>query len=808
MLAELLRLIGRGPDDVVPILSKLDSQPGMRTDWCRAADADATADAAAAGGTRHVWFGVQPITAQTEHGRGTAGDVQSVITLYADIDYKPGFADAETAALMISDLSDIIGSRPVAVVLSGGGVQPYWPLATPLDPLTGAVTLFWWRTKVLQVAEARGARVDTGVYNLDRILRAPGPPNVKAAYITPETPTGAPTRLLAGAGAPITREQLDLAMQSYPSPESATFASTGVFSPTSRGVNVEEDRLFTPAEMHRYLYENPGFLAKLGETPERSGFNTALLQAAGDLAAAVPAFYSPDEADAMLEEQICKVFPGGRDSVDQATINSAIKRCNKTFREPTPVEAMNPFRPFADTDAIWRAQGSKVDTRNAGAKVEAEPVYEVVEVTTETDRKVGRYVYEAGPRRVSFVAASDIQMRATRWLWRHGNEHWIPLGGLVLLGGREGMGKSSWTARLVAQVTLGKMEGHYLGQPKGVVICATEDAWDTTIIPRLRAAGANLDLVYRTDAEENEITAGLVLPTDVVALENFVREHDVAMIVLDPLLGTIATKLDAHNDRDVRQALEPLSRLAHNCGATVLGLIHQNKSSSGDLLTKLMGSRAFAAVARAVVSCAFVGHRTDDDGTPIDVFLGDGGAPGPRQFAFGQLKNNLHAKVETSIRYEIETATVGFDSELAEPIVAAKVRVVDYADTMGLEELDDTRRKSEDGRRKPDGSKIDQCKAWISKYLIVNGRTPSDTVKKEAEATGGFSTSVIKRAAAELHLDIERPDPENRHWTTWDMPDSPDVLARKRKALADLTSARFSEPDPDNPFGRTIKDAE
>src|SRR5215207_11265982 len=45
------------------------------------------------------------------------------------------------------------------------------------------------------------------------------------------------------------------------------------------------------------------------------------------------------------------------------------------------------------------------------------------------------------PRRLKVTRASDIKMKATRWLWQEDQQgKWLPLGGLVLLAGRESIG--------------------------------------------------------------------------------------------------------------------------------------------------------------------------------------------------------------------------------------------------------------------------------------------------------------------------------------------------------------------------------
>ena len=92
-------------------------------------------------------------------------------------------------------------------------------------------------------------------------------------------------------------------------------------------------------------------------------------------------------------------------------------------------------------------------------------------------------------RQLRVTAATDIQIKATRWLWEDDHAHWIAMGSLVGLSGREGVGKSTWCARLIAQVTKGELPGDLYGTPKGAIICTTEDDWNATLKPRLMAAG-------------------------------------------------------------------------------------------------------------------------------------------------------------------------------------------------------------------------------------------------------------------------------------------------------------------------------
>jgi hypothetical protein len=155
------------------------------------------------------------------------------------------------------------------------------------------------------------------------------------------------------------------------------------------------------------------------------------------------------------------------------------------------------------------------------------------------------------------------------------------------------------------------------------------------------AAGADLTRVYRVDVTTREdVHTELSLPRDVIALERLVRDVDAALVLLDPLMSRLDAALDTHKDSEVRLGLEPVVAIADATLAAVLGLIHVNKGTSGDPLTMLMGSRAFAAVARAVLFVMVDPEHED-------------------QRLLGQPKNNL-GRTDTlpTLTFTIETVTV------------------------------------------------------------------------------------------------------------------------------------------------------
>jgi RecA-family ATPase len=135
----------------------------------------------------------------------------------------------------------------------------------------------------------------------------------------------------------------------------------------------------------------------------------------------------------------------------------------------------------------------------------------------------------AGLRHVVLTSAASIKPRPVFWLWKNR----LALGTLGLLAGREGVGKSTLGYWIAARITQGDLFGCFAGTPKAVLVCATEDSWEHTIVPRLMAAGADLTRVYRVDVvTAMDITVGMSLPRDLEGVERAAKDVDAAMMLL------------------------------------------------------------------------------------------------------------------------------------------------------------------------------------------------------------------------------------------------------------------------------------
>ncbi len=196
-----------------------------------------------------------------------------------------------------------------------------------------------------------------------------------------------------------------------------------------------------------------------------------------------------------------------------------------------------------------------------------------------------------------------VQARPVEWMW----EQWIPRGAITILDGDPGLGKSTLTLDLAARVSRGWPMPPAAGcdavsTPAGVLLLNAEDSPETTIRPRLAAAGADLARVHVLDAvRQGEDERPPVLPHDLDLIADEMRTRGARLLVVDPLLAFMDGQLDAHKDQDVRRCLHRLKILAESTGAAVLIIRHLNKLIGGPALYRGGGSIGITGAARSAL---------------------------------------------------------------------------------------------------------------------------------------------------------------------------------------------------------------
>ena len=337
--------------------------------------------------------------------------------------------------------------------------------------------------------------------------------------------------------------------------------------------------------------------------------------------------------------------------------------------------------------------------------------------------------------------ADTIGMEATDWLWQEDEDDWLPLGSISLCVGRPDVGKSTLCYWIAAQVTKGKLPGDLQGRPRRVLVCATEDSWKATIKPRLVAAGADTAMVGRVDPKDAEGLEGVMsVVADIPQLKRLIQRYDVALVLMDPLLSVLDQKVDTHKAAEVQAALTPLVGLADETDCAFLGIMHYNKQKGGDLLDRIMGSRSFAGIVRAVVSC----ERTEDTGL----------------FAFGQIKNNRGRAAKHSHTYELAGKEVGWDSKRDKPITASYV-VWGEHDERTVQAIADER---DSGKT----TSTAVAEAWLKQELHGGPRPRTELIEQAKKDK--ISESTLNRAKRKLNVQSGQIEGSERNHTEWWLP--------------------------------------
>ncbi len=206
--------------------------------------------------------------------------------------------------------------------------------------------------------------------------------------------------------------------------------------------------------------------------------------------------------------------------------------------------------------------------------------------------------------KVNAVSAASIKPVAIRWLW----PGWLAKGKLHILAGAGGTGKTTLLISLIATITTGGRwpDGSRCSEPGNALIWSSEDDPADTLVPRLAAAGADLNRVHIIQGRINaQGEADPFDPANDIALLRATANEigGVSLLMLDPIVS--AVKGDMHKANDVRRALQGVVDFAEQNLCAVVGISHFAKGGAGSSpADRVIGSQAFSALARTVLVAA------------------------------------------------------------------------------------------------------------------------------------------------------------------------------------------------------------
>jgi AAA domain len=346
--------------------------------------------------------------------------------------------------------------------------------------------------------------------------------------------------------------------------------------------------------------------------------------------------------------------------------------------------------------------------------------------------------------------APAYQIRGITWFWPGR----FALGKLGLIGGLPDKGKGLISADIVARGTTGGEWPCNEGTaPKGSVIWFTaEDDIEDTVVPRLAAAGADLERVHIVGMSKNPNGTKRMfnLATDLSLLRRKMEElGDVVLVVIDPVSAYLGVgKVNNSSTTDVRAVLAPLTKLAEDTKISIIGIMHFNKKADvTNAMLRIADSLAYVAAARHVY---VVVDDADNDKARLFVKAKNNLAPDKHALRFGVGTRHVGSDPDTSV--EIWAPHVVWDTEHVE---VTATEAMEAAESGGA---------SARARRK-------EAEEFLRSKLASGPMLQKD-IEEEAKANC-ISDRTLRRAKSELGVMAAKQQGKVGGGWTWELPKVP-----------------------------------
>jgi putative DNA primase/helicase len=324
---------------------------------------------------------------------------------------------------------------------------------------------------------------------------------------------------------------------------------------------------------------------------------------------------------------------------------------------------------------------------------------------------------------VRLNCCADIVPRELEWLWAGR----VPIGMLTMFAGDPKLGKSYVALSIAAAITRGAPlpGGAVSDGPGSVIIMSAEDEKSRTIVPRLKAADADLSKIHILESIVmiDGHPAPPNLDTDLPAIEAAIADlGDCRLILIDPITAYLG-RVDDHRNSKLRGLLARFGEMAERLKAAVILVSHLSKFGGSNGKHRVMGSMAYEGVCRS--NMIFIRDRTDP--TSRRVLLCDNGGN--------------RATSPPTLAYTIQERLLG-------PVVVFDPEPVAITTEQALD--DEIQRGIDPGA----ASERREAQGWLKETLAAGPLTVRE-VEDTAKARG-FSASVIKRARQAIAVVVIR----------------------------------------------------
>jgi putative DNA primase/helicase len=358
-------------------------------------------------------------------------------------------------------------------------------------------------------------------------------------------------------------------------------------------------------------------------------------------------------------------------------------------------------------------------------------------------------VVELGPAKIIVSrTASDIKPKRVAWLWKNK----IALGKITTFAGHPDNGKSMVGSGIAA---IGSTSRDFPDAKNtipafDVLMALGEDDLEDTAVPRLLAAGADLERIHFIESTiTREGTTGEIQLNDECLEAEIKKWPNVRLLIIDPVSNYLGD-VNMISEQAVRSVLIPLKNLAAKYGIAVIIVMHLNKKSDQDAISRVGGAMAFIGVSRS--SWMFT-RDIDEEGKPTD------------KFSMSRLKNNLVAASNGGMSYEIKTREVSFDD-------GGLPEFIPYVEWGGViqKSADEALGARHDNPGRPKGTDFVQ-------ELLANGPQDSKELRKDAKEMYGLSERTLRRACDHLHATTTRGKDKDakKYWVALPASDEPEL---------------------------------
>jgi putative DNA primase/helicase len=349
---------------------------------------------------------------------------------------------------------------------------------------------------------------------------------------------------------------------------------------------------------------------------------------------------------------------------------------------------------------------------------------------------------EDPPPALNSARASSFELTAIQWLWPNR----FALGKLGILAGMPDEGKGQILCDMAARITRGLDWpcGEGTAPQGNVALLTAEDDARDTVVPRLVAAGADLErieIVQMVHEAGKDRMFSLVNDLDLLR-QTVLRIGNVKQIQIDPITAYLGVQqMDSFRTTDVRAVLGPVTDLASELMVSIIGIMHFNKKTDvTNALLRISDSLAFGATARHVYAVV------DDAENKRKLFV--------------KGKNNLAPHNTKALAYGFGAREVGKDKKTGEAIWAPHIIWTQHVDVTATEAMQAA------------GGQAGYAKREAREFLLPrleDGPVKVEVIRHEAKQNG-ISAATLRRAKKDLRIESHKEMGKVDGEWTWELP--------------------------------------